>query len=60
MSPDGYHTSTVSAEVCQQRLAVMTDDASESVADTVATTSLMARNRDGAAVAQLLAEQLPE
>jgi len=60
MPPDGYHTSTVSAEVCQQRLAVMTDDASESVADAVATTSPMARNRDGAAVAQLLAEQLPE
>jgi hypothetical protein len=46
--------------VCQQRLAVMTDDASESVADAVATTLPMARNRDGAAVAQLLAEQLPE
>lgn len=58
MPPEGYHTITVSDEVFQQVLAVMTEYECESVADAVATASAIALDRDGAELAQILADQL--
>jgi hypothetical protein len=60
MPPDGYHTITVSDEVFQQVLAVMTEYECESVANVVATTSVIIPNRDEAELAQILADQLAE
>jgi hypothetical protein len=60
MPPDGYRTITVSDEVFQQVLAVMTEYECESVADAVATASAIALNRDEAELAQILADQLAE
>jgi hypothetical protein len=60
MPPDGYHTITVSDEVFQQVITVMTEYECDSVADAVATASAIALNRDEAELAQILAEQLAE
>lgn len=60
MPPDGYQTITVSDEVFQQVVAVMTEYECESVADAVATASAVALNRDEAELAQILADQLAE
>ena len=60
MPPDGYHTVTVSDEVFQQVIAVMTEYECDSVADAVATASAIALNRDEAELAQILADRLAE
>ena len=60
MPPEGYQTITVSDEVFQQVLAVMTEYECDSVADAVATASAIALNRDEAELAQILADQLAE
>ncbi len=60
MPPDGYHTITVSDEVFQQVLTVMTEYECESVADAVTTASAIALNRDEAELAQILAHQVAE
>jgi len=60
MPPDGYHTITVSDEVFQQVVAVMSEYECESVADAVATASAIALDRDEAELAQILADQLAE
>lgn len=60
MPPDGYHTITVSDEVFQQVVAVMTEYECESVADAVGTASAIALNRDEAELTQILADQLAE
>jgi hypothetical protein len=58
MPLDGYHTITVSEEVFQQVIAVMTEYECERVADAVATASAIALNRDEAGLAQTFADQL--
>lgn len=60
MPPEGYQTITVSDEVFQQVLAVMTEYECDSVADAVATASAIALGRDEAELAQILADQLAE
>lgn len=61
MPLDGYHTITVSDEVFQQVLAVMTEYECESVADAVATAAMIALNRGGETEhTQVLADQLAE
>lgn len=60
MPTDGYHTITVSDEVFQQVLAVITEYECESVADAVATASAIVLNWDEAELAQILADQLAE
>ncbi|QAU11368.1 hypothetical protein EKH57_00425 (plasmid) [Halorubrum sp. BOL3-1] len=60
MPPEGYQTITVSDEVFQQVLAVMTEYECDSAADAVGTASAIALSRDEAELAQILADQLAE
>jgi hypothetical protein len=60
MPPEGYNAITVSDEVFQQILAVMSEYECDSIADAVATASTVALERDEAVLAQILADQLAE
>lgn len=60
MPPDGYRTITVSDEVFQRVVAVMSEYECETVADAVSSASTIALNRDEAEIAQILADQLAE
>ena len=58
MPPDGYTSLTVSEEVFEQLVAVMTEYDCNSIADAVETASTVALERDEAELAQILADQL--
>jgi hypothetical protein len=58
MPPDGYTSLTVSEEVFEQLVAVMTEYDCDSVADAAGTASTVALERDEAELAQILADQL--
>ncbi len=58
MPPDGYTSLTVSEEVFEQLVAVMTEYDCDSIADAVKTASMVALERDEAELAQILADQL--
>jgi hypothetical protein len=60
MPPEGYNAITVSDEVFQQILAVMSEYECDSIADAVATASTVALERDEAELAQILADRLAE
>ena len=60
MPPNGYNAITVSDDVLQQVIAVMSEYNSDSIADTVATASAVALERDNAELAQILANKLDE
>jgi hypothetical protein len=58
MPPDGYTSLTVSEEVFEQLITVMTEYDCDSIADAVETASTVALERDEAELAQILADQL--
>lgn len=58
MPPDGYTSLTVSEEVFEQLVAVMTEYDCDGIADAVETASTVALERDEAELAQILADQL--
>ena len=60
MPPDGYTSLTVSDEVFEQLVTVMTEYDCNSIADAVSTASTIALERDEAQLAQILADQLAE
>ena len=58
MPPESYSSITVPDEVFEQVTTVMVEYDCESIADTVATASAVALERDEAELAQILARQL--
>jgi hypothetical protein len=60
MPPDGYTSLTVSEEVFEQLVAVMTEYDCDSIADAVETASTIALKQDGAELAQIPADQLAQ
>ncbi|PSQ34306.1 hypothetical protein BRD08_10015 [Halobacteriales archaeon SW_10_66_29] len=58
MPPDGYTSLTVSEEVFEQLVAVMTEYDCDSIADAVETVSIVALERDEAELAEIRADQL--
>lgn len=60
MPPNGYTSLTVSDDVFEQLLAVMTEYNCDSVADAVKIASAIALERDEAELAQILANQLSD
>ena len=58
--PDGYTSLTVSDEVFEQLITVMTEHDCNSIATAVETASTIALERDEAQLAQILAAQLAE
>ena len=60
MPPDGYNSITVSDDVIEQLTRVMSEYDCESLADAVATASVIALERDEAELAQILADRLSD
>jgi hypothetical protein len=60
LPPNGYTSLTVSEEVFEQLVAVMTEYDCDSIADAVETASTIALKQDEAELAQILADQLAQ
>lgn len=60
MPPDGYTSLTVSDEVFEQLVTVMTEYDCDNIADAVSAASTIALERDEAQLAQILADLLAD